>query len=70
MEHEGERVHLTAEVAHHWLAAGDQPAALTASLRAAAAAERVNAFHESLSLLERALGALGARARARAGDRD
>jgi ATP/maltotriose-dependent transcriptional regulator MalT len=56
MEHEGERVHLTAEVAHHWLAAGDQPAALTASLRAATAAERVNAFHESLSLLERALG--------------
>ena len=56
IEREGERVHLTAEVAHHWLAAGDQPAALTASVRAAAAAEGVNAFHESLSLLERALG--------------
>jgi ATP/maltotriose-dependent transcriptional regulator MalT len=56
IELEGERVHLTAEVAHHWLAAGDQPAALAASVRAAAAAERVNAFHESLSLLERALG--------------
>ena len=53
---EGERVHLTAEVAHHWLAAGDQPAALAASVRAAAAAERVNAFHEALSLRERALG--------------
>ena len=56
LEREGERVHLTAEVAHHWLAAGDQPAALAASVRAAAAAERVNAFHEALSLLERALG--------------
>jgi ATP/maltotriose-dependent transcriptional regulator MalT len=56
IETEGERVHLTAEVAHHWLAAGDQPAALGASVRAAAAAERVNAFHEALSLRERALG--------------
>jgi ATP/maltotriose-dependent transcriptional regulator MalT len=56
VEEQGERVHLTAEVAHHWLAAGDQPAALAASVRAAAAAERVNAFHESLSLRERALG--------------
>jgi ATP/maltotriose-dependent transcriptional regulator MalT len=56
LEHEGDRVHLTAEVAHHWLAAGDQPAALAASVRAAAAAERVNAFHEALSLRERALG--------------
>jgi ATP/maltotriose-dependent transcriptional regulator MalT len=56
VEREGERVHLTAEVAHHWLAAGDQPAALAASVRAAAAAERVNAFHEALSLRERALG--------------
>jgi ATP/maltotriose-dependent transcriptional regulator MalT len=56
LEREGDRVHLTAEVAHHWLAAGDQPAALAASVRAAAAAERVNAFHEALSLRERALG--------------
>jgi ATP/maltotriose-dependent transcriptional regulator MalT len=56
IEREGERVHLTAEVAHHWMAAGDQPAALAASVRAAAAAERVNAFHEALSLRERALG--------------
>ncbi|MEA2363218.1 MAG: hypothetical protein QOD71_2363 [Thermoleophilaceae bacterium] len=56
IDHEGERAHLTAEVAHHWLAAGDQPAALAASVRAAAAAERVNAFHEALSLRERALG--------------
>ncbi len=56
IEHEGDRVHLTAEVAHHWMAAGNQPAALAASVRAAAAAERVNAFHEALSLRERALG--------------
>ena len=56
LEREGERVHLTAEAAHHWLAAGDQPAALVASVRAASAAERVNAVHEALSLLERALG--------------
>jgi len=56
IKEEGERVHLTAEVAHHWLAAGDQPAALAASVRAAAASERVNAFHEALSLHERALG--------------
>jgi ATP/maltotriose-dependent transcriptional regulator MalT len=56
VEQGGERAHITAEVAHHWLAAGDQPAALAASVRAAAAAERVNAFHEALSLRERALG--------------
>jgi ATP/maltotriose-dependent transcriptional regulator MalT len=56
VEREGDRAHLTAEVAHHWLAAGDQPAALAAAIRAAAAAESVNAFHESLSLRERALG--------------
>ena len=46
---------ITAQAAHHWQAAGDQPAALTASVRAAAAAERVNAFPEAHSLLERAL---------------
>jgi ATP/maltotriose-dependent transcriptional regulator MalT len=47
--------YITAQAAHHWQAAGDQPAALTASVRAAAAAERVNAFPEAHSLLERAL---------------
>jgi ATP/maltotriose-dependent transcriptional regulator MalT len=56
VQEQGERAHITAEVAHHWLAAGDQPAALAASVRAAVAAERVNAFHEALSLRERALG--------------
>jgi ATP/maltotriose-dependent transcriptional regulator MalT len=47
--------HLAAQVAHHWLHTGDQQAALVASLRAADAAERVNAFGEAAALLERAL---------------
>jgi ATP/maltotriose-dependent transcriptional regulator MalT len=44
-----------ARLAHHWAAAGDQPRALTASLAAAAAAERVYAFAEARLQLERAL---------------
>ncbi len=56
LETDGQRAHPTAQVAHHWLAAGDQPAALAAAVRAAAAAEQVNAFGEALALLERALG--------------
>ncbi len=55
LEDEPERAHMTARVAHHWLAAGDQPAAFAASVRAAGAAERVNAFGEALRLYERAL---------------
>ncbi len=52
----GERgAHITAAAAHHWKAAGDQPAALASSVRAAAAAERVNAAAEAQALLERAL---------------
>ncbi len=52
----GERgAHVTAQAAHHWKAAGDQPAAFAAAVRAAAAAERVNAFAEAQALLERAL---------------
>jgi len=47
--------HITAQAAHHWAAAGDQPQALTASVRAALAAERVNAFGEAQALFERAL---------------
>ncbi|ADB53739.1 ATP-binding protein [Conexibacter woesei] len=47
--------HLTAQVAYHWLHAGDQPAALAACVRAAAASERVNAFGEAGALLEQAL---------------
>jgi DNA-binding NarL/FixJ family response regulator len=46
---------LAAEVAHHYLAAGDQPAALTAAMRAAAAADAVHAHGEAARLYERAL---------------
>ena len=48
--------HVTAQAAHHWAAAGDQPQALAAAVRAALAAERVNAFGEAQALFERALG--------------
>ena len=47
--------HITAAAAHHWAAAGDQPQALAAAVRAAIAAERVNAFGEEQALFERAL---------------
>ena len=46
---------LTAAVAHHFAAAGEQPAALEWSVRAATAAERVYAHGEARALLERAL---------------
>jgi predicted ATPase len=45
-----------ARLAYHLSAAGDQPRALTASIRAAAAAERVYAFAEAQLQLERVLG--------------
>jgi ATP/maltotriose-dependent transcriptional regulator MalT len=48
--------HMTAAAAHHWASAGDQPQALGAAVRAALAAERVNAFGEEQALFERALG--------------
>src|SRR5919106_210773 len=48
--------HITAQAAHHWMEAGDQPAALAAAVRAAGAAERVDAYAEAHALLERALG--------------
>src|SRR5215208_729330 len=55
----GERgAHITAQAAHHWAAAGDQPRALAAAVRAAIAAARVNAFGEAQSLFERALALL------------
>ena len=47
--------HLSAQIAYHWTEAGDQPAALAASMRAAGAAERVQAYAEAASLYERAL---------------
>jgi ATP/maltotriose-dependent transcriptional regulator MalT len=55
-EREGLSVHLAAGIAHHYAAAGDQPAALRAAVRAADAAERVHAYGEAAALLERAVG--------------
>ena len=46
---------LQAAVAHHFAAAGEQPAALTWAVRAATAAECVYAHGEAKALLERAL---------------
>ncbi|MGH2803271.1 MAG: ATP-binding protein, partial [Thermoleophilaceae bacterium] len=47
--------HVTAQAAHHWMAAGNQTAALAAAVRAAGAAERVDAHGEAHALLERTL---------------
>src|SRR3954447_5943715 len=47
--------HLAAGIAHHYLASGDQPAALAASVRAAEAAEGVHAVGEASALYSRAL---------------
>jgi ATP/maltotriose-dependent transcriptional regulator MalT len=44
-----------AELAHHWQAAGELPSALAASVLAAEEAARMNAHHEALGHLERAL---------------
>jgi len=44
-----------AAIAHHYLAAGDQPAALTAAVRAGIAAMDVQAYGEGAALFERAL---------------
>jgi DNA-binding NarL/FixJ family response regulator len=44
-----------AAIAHHYLAAGDQPAALVASVRAGVAAMDVQAYREGAALFERAL---------------
>jgi ATP/maltotriose-dependent transcriptional regulator MalT len=46
---------VAAGVAFHYAAAGAQPAALAASVRAAAAAERIHAYDEAAALVERAL---------------
>ncbi|HEX7300244.1 MAG TPA: LuxR C-terminal-related transcriptional regulator, partial [Solirubrobacteraceae bacterium] len=51
----GTDAQLAAEVAHHYLAAGDQPAALTAASRAAEAADVVHAHGEAARLYERVL---------------
>jgi DNA-binding NarL/FixJ family response regulator/tetratricopeptide (TPR) repeat protein/nucleoside-triphosphatase THEP1 len=50
-----EDVWVTAGMAHHFRSAGDQPAALKASVQAAAASARVHAHGEAAGLLERAL---------------
>ena len=44
-----------AAIAHHYLAAGDQPAALAAAVRAGVAAMEVQAYREGAALFERAL---------------
>src|SRR5829696_6324824 len=44
-----------AAIAHHYLAAGDQPAALAAAARAGVAAMEVQAYREAAMLFERAL---------------
>jgi DNA-binding CsgD family transcriptional regulator/tetratricopeptide (TPR) repeat protein len=46
---------ISAGIAHHYFSAGDQPAALRASVVAAYEAERVHAHGEEAALLERAL---------------
>jgi DNA-binding CsgD family transcriptional regulator len=46
---------IAAAIAHHYSQAGDQPAALAASVRAARAAEDIHAFGEAAALYERAL---------------
>src|SRR5919197_491387 len=52
-ERDGMSVYLAAGIAHHYTAAGDQPAALRANVRAADAAERVHAYGQAAALLER-----------------
>jgi DNA-binding CsgD family transcriptional regulator len=47
--------HLAAGIAHHYLASGDQPKALAASVRAAEASEQVHAYGEAAALYSRAL---------------
>jgi DNA-binding CsgD family transcriptional regulator/tetratricopeptide (TPR) repeat protein len=53
---EGMGVYITAAIAHHYASAGDAPAALRASVRAADAAERVHAYGQAAALLERVIG--------------
>jgi DNA-binding CsgD family transcriptional regulator len=55
MELQGKSTYLTAGIAHHYFVAGDQKAALAASVSAARAAEHVHAYGEAAALLERAL---------------
>ena len=52
---QGDGAHVSAGIAHHYYAAGEQSAALAASVRAAEAADRVHAHAEAGALFERAL---------------
>jgi DNA-binding CsgD family transcriptional regulator/tetratricopeptide (TPR) repeat protein len=56
---EGGGAHRAAAIAHHYRAAGDQPAALVASVRAAESAMAVQAYGEAGDLLDRAIELLG-----------
>jgi DNA-binding CsgD family transcriptional regulator/tetratricopeptide (TPR) repeat protein len=51
----GEGANAHAELAHHWHAAGELPAALASSVRAAAQADRMHAHPEATGHLQRAL---------------
>jgi DNA-binding CsgD family transcriptional regulator/tetratricopeptide (TPR) repeat protein len=52
----GQGANAHAELAHHWYAAGELPAALASSVRAAAQADRMHAHPEAVVHLQRALG--------------
>jgi DNA-binding CsgD family transcriptional regulator/tetratricopeptide (TPR) repeat protein len=54
-ERDGMGVYLAAGIAHHYTSAGDQPAGLRASVRAAEMAEGVHAYAQAAALLERAI---------------
>src|SRR5215472_4959299 len=49
----GHGANADAELAHHWHAAGELPAALASSVRAAAQAGRMHAYHEAVVQLRR-----------------
>ena len=56
VEFEDDRgLELTSAIAHHYAAAGDQPAALRATVQAALAAREVHAYGDAADLAERAL---------------
>jgi DNA-binding CsgD family transcriptional regulator len=55
MQVQGGSARLAAGIAHHYLSAGDQPAAFAAAVRAADKADEVHAHGEAATLYERAL---------------
>jgi DNA-binding CsgD family transcriptional regulator/tetratricopeptide (TPR) repeat protein len=55
MREQGGSARLAAGIAHHYLSAGDQPAAFAAAVRAADKADEVHAHGEAATLYERAL---------------